>query len=124
MRANILSSGESTEPSGRCRTYDRESRRGLTANREAYLDNLRIVLDEVAVLLENIDADTVAITTDHGGAFGERNFYRHPVACPLSRVRRVPWVETTAVDTGSIEPSASDPEAVETTSSVESRLEQ
>ncbi|PSP48877.1 hypothetical protein BRC67_12005, partial [Halobacteriales archaeon QH_3_68_24] len=82
MRANILSSGESTEPSGRCRTYDRESRKGLTANREAYLDNLRIVLDEVAVLLENIDADTVAITTDHGEAFGERNFYRHPVACP------------------------------------------
>lgn len=63
-----------------------------------YLDNLRLVLDEVAVLLENVDADRVAITADHGEAFGEWGFYEHPVGCPLPAVKRVPWVETTAED--------------------------
>lgn len=33
---------------------------------EAYGENLRIVLDDVAVLLSNGDAETVAITTDYG----------------------------------------------------------
>jgi hypothetical protein len=92
--------------------------------REAYLDNLRIVLDEVAVLLENIDAEKVVLTADHGEAFGEWNFYRHPVACPLSCVREVPWVETTANDTGTVEPTAPAPQTTDTTSSVEDRLEQ
>jgi hypothetical protein len=63
-----------------------------------YLDNLRLVLDEVAVLLENVDADRVAITADHGEAFGEWGFYEHPVGCPLPAVKRVPWAETTATD--------------------------
>jgi hypothetical protein len=91
---------------------------------EAYLDNLRLVLDQVALLLENVDAEKVVLTADHGEAFGERNFYRHPVACPLSCVRQVPWVETSAEDTGTVEPTAPDPQAVETTSTVEDRLEQ
>jgi hypothetical protein len=99
-----------------------------TATREevwdAYLDNLRLVLNEVGVLLENLEAEKVVITADHGEAFGERNFYRHPVACPLSCVREVPWVETTATNTGSVEPTAPDPERVDTASSVEERLEQ
>lgn len=68
---------------------------------EHYLDNLRLVLDEVAVLLENVEADRVAITADHGEAFGEWGFYEHPVGCPLPAVKRVPWVETTATDRGS-----------------------
>jgi len=50
------------------------------------------------------------ITADHGEAFGERNFYRHPVACPLSYVRKVSWVEMTAMDTGSVDPTAPDPD--------------
>jgi hypothetical protein len=78
----------------------------------------------VGVLLENLEAEKVVITADHGEAFGERNFYRHPVACPLSCVREVPWVETTATNTGSVEPTAPDPERVDTASSVEERLEQ
>ncbi|APE95094.1 alkaline phosphatase family protein [Halodesulfurarchaeum formicicum] len=69
-----------------------------------YLDNLRLVLDEVTVLLENVDADRVAITADHGEAFGEWGFYEHPVGCPLPAVKRVPWVETTATDQGTRDP--------------------
>lgn len=71
---------------------------------EAYLDTLRLVLDEVAVLLRNVDADRVAITADHGEAFGELGFYEHPVACPHPVVKRVPWAETTAEDAGTRDP--------------------
>lgn len=65
---------------------------------EAYLATLRYVLDDVALLLENVDAERVVITADHGEAFGEWGFYGHTVGCPHPVVRRVPWVETTATD--------------------------
>lgn len=68
--------------------------------RVEYLDDLRLVLDEVAVLLENVDAEKAVITADHGEAFGEWGFYEHPIGCPHPVVRRVPWVETTGVDRG------------------------
>lgn len=71
---------------------------------ELYLDNLRYVLDDVEVLLENIDADTVVITADHGEAFGEWQAHGHPDGLLLPVIKRVPWVETTATDTGSREP--------------------
>jgi hypothetical protein len=90
---------------------------------DRYLDNLRFVLDEVEVLLENVDAETVAITADHGEAFGEYGFYRHVIGCPLPCMRRVPWVETTATDTGEHEPTAPDPTATGTVPAKE-RLEQ
>jgi hypothetical protein len=70
-----------------------------------YLDELRWALDDVGRLLANVDADRVAITADHGEAFGEWTFYSHNVACPHPAVRRVPWVETTATDEGTYEPS-------------------
>ena len=83
-------------------------RRG-DADREAvwdrYLDNLRLALDEVADLLENVDAERAVVTADHGEAFGEWGFYEHPVGCPLPAVKRVPWVETTATDRGTRDPS-------------------
>ncbi|MFC5278678.1 hypothetical protein ACFPM1_07905 [Halorubrum rubrum] len=90
---------------------------------ERYLDNLRFVLDEVEVLLENIDADDVAITADHGEAFGEFGFYRHVIGCPLPCMRRVPWVKTKASDTGTYEPEAPDPTMGET-ASTRDRLKQ
>lgn len=74
---------------------------------ELYLDNLRYVLDEVAVLLENLDADTVVITADHGEALGEWRAHGHPDGLCLPVIKRVPWVETTATDTGSREPAVS-----------------
>lgn len=63
-----------------------------------YLDNLRLVLDEVELLLANVDAETVVITSDHGEAFGEHGAYEHPDGFPLAEVKRVPWVETTGSD--------------------------
>jgi hypothetical protein len=66
---------------------------------EWYLDNLRLVLDQVAVLLENLDVETVAITADHGEAFGDWRIHGHPTGFPLPPVKTVPWVTTTATDT-------------------------
>lgn len=65
---------------------------------EYYLDNLRLVLDQVEVLLENYDAERVAITSDHGEAFGEFGAYGHPEGFLHPVVKRVPWIETTAQD--------------------------
>ena len=72
---------------------------------ELYEENLRLVLDEVELLLENVDADDVVITADHGNAFGKYSIYGHPEGMPLPCVKRVPWVETSASDTHSFEPS-------------------
>ena len=67
---------------------------------EAYIANLRYVLNQVEVLLENIDADTVAISADHGNGIGEWGVYEHPVGIPTAAVKTVPWYVTTATDTG------------------------
>lgn len=90
---------------------------------EAYLDNLRLALDAVECLLENVDAERVAITADHGEAFGEYGFYRHVIGCPIPCMRRVPWVETTATDEGTYEPAAPAPEEDDGAVEVEERLE-
>lgn len=65
---------------------------------EAYRDNLRYVLDDVALLVENLDADRVAITADHGNGFGEFGIYGHPPYVPHPALKRVPWVEVEAAD--------------------------
>jgi arylsulfatase A-like enzyme len=71
---------------------------------ELYTDTLRLVLDEIAGLLENMDADRVAITADHGEAFGEMGAYGHPEGFPHPTVKKVPWIEVSAEDSGSREP--------------------
>lgn len=38
---------------------------------------------------------TIAITADHGEAFGEFGFVEHPVGVSIPQLRRVPWVEFT-----------------------------
>jgi len=70
----------------------------------AYRDNLRLVLEDLELLLSNLDAEKVAISSDHGDALGEWGVYDHPVGCLHPVVRQVPWVETTAEDTGEYEP--------------------
>jgi hypothetical protein len=65
------------------------------------VETLRAVLDDVEILLENYEADRVAITADHG----EWTFYSHNIGCPYPAIRRVPWVETTTEDEGTFEPS-------------------
>jgi len=57
----------------------------------AYRDNLRYVLEELELLLENLDADSVAITADHGEAAGEWGLYAHG-GPPIEPLVTVPWV--------------------------------
>lgn len=79
----------------------------LTRDRawELYLDNLRWALDEVAVLLRSVNADRVVITADHGECFGEFGAYGHSPSGGFDALLSVPWVETTATDDESYEPS-------------------
>jgi len=90
---------------------------------EKFIDNLRYVLQEVELLLENLDAPTVAITADHGNALGERFLWDHSRGVKHPAVRRVPWVECTAEDRESIEP-AEYLTSEETDAEVEERLKQ
>lgn len=69
-----------------------------------YKDNLRWVLDDVELLLENVDAEKVIISSDHGNAIGEWGCYGHRPYVPIKAVKRVPWIETTAVDRETYEP--------------------
>lgn len=71
---------------------------------EGYRENLRYVLDDVETLLRNVDAETAVITADHGNGLGEYGVYGHPPGVAIPALRRVPWVETTACDTGEYEP--------------------
>lgn len=70
----------------------------------AYQDNLRHVLQHVGDLLENIEAEKVVISADHGNAMGEYDLYGHQIGMPIEPLVTVPWVETKANDTGSINP--------------------
>ena len=72
---------------------------------EAYRENLRLVLDDVALFLSNHDAETVVITADHGDALGEWGIYDHPAGCLHPVVKNVPWTETTAVDEAEYQPT-------------------
>ncbi len=57
---------------------------------DSYTATLEYALEEVATLLESVDA-TVLITSDHGNAFGEWGIYGHPFGWPHPSVRKVPW---------------------------------
>jgi hypothetical protein len=65
---------------------------------EVYLSEVRSALDAIEVLLSNVDAEKVVITADHGEAMGEHGLYSHPEGALHPKVKRVPWVETTATD--------------------------
>lgn len=102
-----------SEPAGRAPTeleaqgYQKmeEGDAGREQVYELYKDTLRLVLDDVEALLENMDTNKVAITADHGEAFGEMQAYGHPEGFPHPVVKKVPWVETTAEDTTTREPN-------------------
>jgi len=59
----------------------------------------------VSTLLENFDADTAVVTSDHGNAMGEYGIYGHPMYVPLTVLKRVPFCRTSATDTGTVSPS-------------------
>lgn len=86
---------------------------------DAYLENLRVGLDSVGVLLENFDAEKVVITADHGQLIGEFGLTGHPPGIPHPALKRVPWVETSASDDRTYEP---DSERSELDTDTEQRL--
>jgi hypothetical protein len=100
---------------GRIEDWERDPFAALRSGKDpdvvwdAYLDNLRCVLDSVDVLLKNLDADRVVITADHGELFGEWGLYGHISGILHPSLKRVPWVETTAEDTQSYEPQLTSP---------------
>ena len=69
---------------------------------EAYLDNLRYVLDDIEDLLQNIDGKVV-ISADHGELFGKHMHYHMP-GNPHPKLKKVPWVEIEATDNRTLEP--------------------
>jgi hypothetical protein len=72
---------------------------------EMYLDNLRLALDSVEILLENLDAQRVVLTADHGESFGEYGGkFGHIDGYLTPQVRKVPWVTTTAEDEETVIP--------------------
>lgn len=70
----------------------------------AYKDTLHVVLESVEKLINNIDADKVIISADHGNAIGEWGIYGHPRSIAISPLRNVPWVKTTAKNIDKYEP--------------------
>ncbi|MFC4407609.1 hypothetical protein [Haloarchaeobius iranensis] len=89
----------------------------------AYLDELRYVLDDVELLLENLDAGTVAISSDHGEAFGEYWEFGHNNGSLHPHVRTVPWVTTTAEDRGEYTPVHDPPGASQSKEELDRQLE-
>jgi len=75
----------------------RQGELDIQAAYAAYLENLRYVLNEVAIVLDNVDAERVVVTADHGNAFGEWGMFGHGQS-HLNVVRTVPWVELSAKD--------------------------
>ncbi|MEA5388455.1 hypothetical protein VB773_02115 [Haloarculaceae archaeon H-GB2-1] len=87
----------------------------------AYETNLKSVLEDVELLLNNVDADTAVITSDHGNAIGDWGFYGHKEGIPLQCMRRVPWCETNGTDSHEYVPQTYDRDD-EVDTSVEERL--
>jgi hypothetical protein len=59
--------------------------------KEAYRENLRVVLGDAKQLLERIVGKTV-VTSDHGNEFGRFGVYGHPGGTYLSSLVKVPWL--------------------------------
>ena len=59
--------------------------------RKCYIDNLRIVLEEVKKLIDKLDGKIV-VTSDHGELFGEAFLVEHPTGIYLRKLVEVPWL--------------------------------
>ena len=69
-----------------------------------YRRNLEYALEDVQLLLRNLDAENVVISSDHANGLGELGVYGHPKYVPAPPVKRVPWVDTTATDEQGYDP--------------------
>lgn len=90
---------------------------------ESYVMNLKYVLDDLELLLENLAAENVVISADHGNSFGKWGTYGHPPGIPTTELRKVPWVRTTARDTHSYQQENVEERSEVSEDTVESRLE-
>ncbi|GGC56948.1 hypothetical protein [Haloferax sulfurifontis] len=88
-----------------------------------YKNNLRHVLEDVEILLENVDADTAVVTSDHGNAIGEYGIYGHPRWMPIDPLVTVPWYETTGTDNKTHTPTESVTNSNVTSEEVTQRLQ-
>ncbi len=59
--------------------------------KRAYRDNLRLVLNEVKKLVENLEGKIV-ITADHGECFGEKFIFEHPAGIYIKELVEIPWL--------------------------------
>jgi hypothetical protein len=57
-----------------------------------YEENLRIALEEVAEVVDELDGDVV-VTADHGEAFGEEGVWEHHIETYIPPLMEVPWLE-------------------------------
>lgn len=71
---------------------------------KSYIENLRYVLQDVEIFCNNVSADKIIITSDHGNAKGEWGIYGHPNV-PIRCLRDVPWIVTSGTDLQTHEPN-------------------
>lgn len=90
---------------------------------DGFINNLRYVLDEVDLLLDNVDAPKTVITSDHGQALGERFIWDHHPGVQIEPLKKVPWVECTAKDKQTLNPKDLS-QVSESNEPIEDRLEQ
>jgi hypothetical protein len=74
----------------------------------AFMSNLNYVLDEVDLLVENVEAPTAVITSDHGQALGENYLWSHRKGVKHPSMRNVPWLECSATDEETLDPGTYD----------------
>jgi len=70
-------------------TYHEVGREGI---RRGYIENLKIVLEEVSNLVDKLSGRTV-ITSDHGQFIGSEGMHGHPPGRKDSTLLEVPWLE-------------------------------
>lgn len=63
---------------------------GDTGLRQAYIENLKLVLAHAANLIETLGG-VIIVTTDHGELLGEGNCYSHLCGNTNSLLREIPW---------------------------------
>jgi len=56
-----------------------------------YEENLRIVLEDIAGLVDELDG-RVVVTADHGEAFGEEGVWEHHIETHIPALVEVPWL--------------------------------
>lgn len=88
----------------------------------AYRDNLNYALEDVELLLENLDAENVVISSDHANCLGEWGVYGHPPYVPAPSLKRVPWIEVDATDEQTHTPTSTPTDSTVSESDVDDRL--